>query len=134
MHVYFTQNKVAMKTLIFVVLILGLTLLACSLTPHMPTASKAAVPFPTKQLIPSPISTITKEPTNTPKPTTCTVIAAKALHLRDAPTIEGKVIAWLFSGEILTISSDPLVSAWVKVTRADGTTGFVNSNFCEVTQ
>ena len=123
-----------MKRILLALFILGLVVLACSLTPQMPTASKAAETIPTEQVFPSPISTITAKPIETPTPITCTVIAAEALHLRNAPNIEGNVIAWLFSGEILTISSDPPVGAWVKVTRADGTTGFVNSNFCEVTQ
>lgn len=125
-----------MKKITLTLFVLGLALLACSISPEMPTTGNAAEILPTKS-IPSPIPTIPikTEPAETPiTPEVCTVSAAESLHMRDAPTIKGNVIIWLFPGDQLTILPDPPVGVWVKVTTADNLTGWVNSIFCEVTQ
>jgi uncharacterized protein YgiM (DUF1202 family) len=115
--------------------ILTLLSLACSLSLTEPTANlsesvstETAIPYPI------PIPTAPK-PTGTPAPITCTVTAAESLHLRETPDIKGTVITWLKPGNQLFILTDPpAVGVWVKVTTADNLTGWVNSNFCEVTQ
>lgn len=114
-------------------LLLALVSLACSLTP---TAAQVSGAVSTPTPLPSPIAIPTApKPTATPAPITCEVIAAEALHLRDAPGINGSVIAWLLPGEILTLSPAPSVDEWVNVTISADLNGWVNSKFikCEVT-
>lgn len=115
-----TMNKIPLA-----LLVLGLAMLACSLSPEMPTAGNAAEIFPTPTITP------TGTASTTPAPTNCT-ITAEALHLRDAPNIEGKVIAFLSHGDQLTILTDPpAVGVWVNVVTADKLTGWINGGFCE---
>lgn len=106
--------------------VLALTLLACTFTPRVPTAGEASEPFPTER--PAPITSTETEAA----PITCRVTAAEALHLRNAPSTEGTVLAWLAHGEILTLSPTPPRGDWVKVTTAEGVPGWVNSKYCEV--
>lgn len=108
------------KSILPVLLILALALLACSLTPQMPTAGEAAEPFPTER-IPSP--TLETIATAMPEPITCRVTAAEALHMRDAAGIDAVVIAWLFAGEQLTLSPTPPAGVWVEVVTAEGVHG-----------
>ena len=124
-----------MKRLYLALLILALLTLACSLdTSALQGQDRPAVTTGPQTGTPHPSPTPLPFPTKPNLPITCTVSAAEALNLRDAPGMDGNVIAWLVSGEILTLSSDPPVGVWVKVTTAGNVTGWVNSNFCEVTE
>lgn len=115
-------------------LILTLASLACSFWLTEPNANLSADAYSTASMpSPTPAQTI-QQPTATSIPITCKVIATEALHLRNMPTIDGEVIAWLVHGEILILSSDPPVGVWVKVTTAEHIIGWVNSKYCEVTQ
>lgn len=123
-----------MTKITLALVVLALATLACTLTPQMePTAGEASEPFPT-QPIPSPIVTIPI--TATAAPITCRVSAAEALHVRDAPNVQGTVTAWLFAGDQLTLSPTPPAGVWVEVTTAQGVPGWVNSKYidCEVTE
>jgi uncharacterized protein YgiM (DUF1202 family) len=115
-------------------LILALASLACSFSLDKPNANLSADAYSATST-PSPTEAKTiQQPTATSIPITCKVIATEALNLRNSPTIDGKVIAWLVHGEILILSSDPRVDDWVKVTTAEHIIGWVNSKYCEVTQ
>ena len=114
-----------MKRLFFLLLIIPA--LACSSTLTKPTA-KLSADVSTETAIPSP--TITPTITATASPETCEVIA-EALHLRDAPNIEGLVTAWLIQGDQLTILSDPPSGDWRKVMTADKKIGWINSIYCK---
>lgn len=113
-----------MKRLLFLLLIIPA--LACSSTLTEPTANLSA-DVSTETAIPAPTPPIT--PTATASPGTCKVIA-EALHLRDAPNIEGLVIAWLDQGDQLTILSDPPSGDWIRVQSVNNT-GWINSQYCE---
>lgn len=105
-------------------LVLCLAILACSLEP---TAGTNAEPFPKPN--PSPAPSKGTQPTETPiTPGTCTV-TAEGLHLRDAPTVNGIVIGWLFAGDVATIESTR--GAWYEVTTSRGA-GFIHSHYCEI--
>ena len=117
-----------MKRLLFLLLIIPA--LACSSTLTEPTANlSAGVSTETAIPAPTPSNTITPDPTATASPGTCEVIA-EALHLRDAPNIEGLVIAWLDQGDQLTILSDPPSGDWIRVQSVNNT-GWINSQYCE---
>lgn len=119
-----------MKRPALAMLIIALVMLACTLME--PTAGIVAEPFPTKpNPNPSPAPPITQGPTETPiTPGTCTV-TADSLHLRDAPSIDGIVIGWLFAGDVATIESTR--GAWYQV-QTDRGAGFIHSQYCEVTR
>lgn len=121
-----------MKRYTFALFILAVVSLACVLEP---TANLSA-DVSTETAIPSPIQTNQDRPALTPTPIYCAVTAAEALHMRDAPNVKGIVIAWLSSGDQLTLLPDPPSGVWVKVTTAGNVTGWVNSIFtnCEVTK
>lgn len=106
-------------------LMLALLMLACSLSE--PTTGAAAKVFPTKPN-PSPAPSTTQGPTETPiTPGTCTV-TAESLHVRDAPSIDGTVTAWLFAGDVATIEAT--AGEWLKVITDRGA-GYVHSHYCE---
>lgn len=120
-----------MKRLLCFLLICGaLPALACSLSLTEPTANLSAG-VSTATAIPAP--TITTEPTGTASPQTCNVIA-EALHLRNAPNIEGLVLAFLNQGDQLTILPDPPSGEWYKVMTGDNLTGWINLQYCEARQ
>lgn len=112
-----------MKTIILLLLLTVCTV-GCIPLPNLPTANLSAS-LPTVTAIPAPTP-----PTATARPETCRVIA-EVLHLRNAPNIQGTVIAWLLKNDQLTILSNPPLGAWIQVTTADNQTGFVNSHYCE---
>ena len=116
-----------MKKIFCVLILLALASLACSLSLTEPTANLSAS-LATKTAIPSPAATIT--PTATANHETCKVIA-EALHLRDAPNIEGLVLSFLNQGDQVTILSDPPSGEWVKVMTGVDITGWINSLYCE---
>lgn len=119
------------RILLFVLLIGSIPALACSGTITKPTAILSdGVSMETAIAAPTPSPPITPAPTTTPSPEICEV-TADALHVRDAPTIEGIVIAWQVLGDHLTILPDPPAGDWVKVQTADAITGWVNSIYCE---
>jgi hypothetical protein len=114
-----------MNRILLALLVLALGTLACSTTFIKPTANLSADVSPTEQALPSPTITITV----TASPETCQVIA-DALHVRDAPNIDGIVIAWLRSGDQLTILPDPPSGDWIRV-QSGPITGWINSHYCE---
>ena len=123
-----------MKKILPALLIISLAMLACSLSLVEPTANlsegvstETPAPFSTQQIFPSPAPIPTS-------PITCTVTAAESLHLRETADIKGTVITWLSPGDQLTLLPDAPAGVWVKVTTVDHLSGWVNSNFCEVTQ
>ena len=116
-----------MKKIFCVLILLALASLACSLSLTEPTANLSAS-LATGTAIPSPAATIT--PTATASLDKCEV-TAEALHLRDAPNIEGLVLAYLHHGDQLTILPDPPSGEWVKVMTGVDITGWINSLYCE---
>ena len=110
----------------FLILLLILPALACSTSFTEPAANLSAG-VSTETAIPAPTPPIT--PTATASPETCKVIA-EALHLRDAPNIEGLVLVFLNQGDQLTILSDPPSGEWVKVMTGANLTGWINSIYC----
>ena len=113
-----------MKKIILALLVLWLASLACSLEP---TTGAAADVLPTKPN-PSPAPSVRTVSSETPiTPGTCTVMA-DVLHLRDAPSIEGTVTAWLFAGDVASIESTR--GAWYQVKTERGA-GYVHSKYCK---
>lgn len=113
-----------MKRPIFALWLLALVSLACSLTPtaNLSGTISTATPIPS----PAPVPTA-PEPTATPEPITCEVSASEALHLRDAPSVSGRVIAWLKPGDVATIEAT--AGAWYQVKTARGE-GYIHSHYC----
>lgn len=116
-----------------ILLLLPLLALACTLS-----SAGMIEPFPTKQLVPSPIATmlrvqITQQATRTHETHACKV-TAQSLHLRAMPGTSAQVIAYLHSGDLLTVLPDPASDNWIHVESEDHT-GWVNSKYtnCEVT-
>lgn len=114
-----------MSRVILALCILALASLACSSTITKPIAGNAAGPFPTDQPSPTPPNV-----SPTARPEVCTV-TAEALHLRDAPNIQGLVIAWLVKGDQLQLLPDPPAGDWLRVQTAGHVTGWINSIYCE---
>lgn len=109
-------------------LVLALLTLACTLTKPTANLSGTAATI-TPRPSPAPLLFSTK-PTPTPEPLTCQVIAAEALNVRSAPSIDGDVIGWLLPGDVASILSTR--GAWYQV-QSDRGAGFIHSAFCEVT-
>lgn len=118
-----------MKRPALAMLILALLMLACTLlepTANLSGTVSTATPHPS----PAPLLFPTK-PTATPERITCQVIAAEALNVRSAPSINGDVIAWLLPGDVVRILSTR--GAWYQV-QTDRGVGYVHSHYCEVTK
>lgn len=117
-----------MKKLLWLLLILPA--LACNGTFMDPIANlSAGVSTETAIAAPTPPAASIAA-AGTASPNTCIVIA-DALHLRDAPNIDGLVIAWLSKADQLTILPDPPAGDWRKVMTADNITGWINSIYCK---
>ena len=116
-----------MKKILFILLIFPA--IACSSTLTKPAAN-LSTGNSTATATYSPILSITDTAIATASSEACEVIA-DALHLRDAPSIEGLVIAWLVKGDQLTILTDLPVGDWVKVQTDDDLIGWINSNYCK---
>lgn len=118
-----------MKRPALALLMLSLAMLACSLSE--PTANlSGTVATETPHPSPAP-SLFSTKPSPSPQPITpgeCTV-TAESLHIRDAPTVDGHVIGWLFAGDVADIESTR--GAWYEVTTSRGA-GYVHSHFCEI--
>ena len=113
----------------YLLLLLIIPALACSttLTKPMPAQLNDNI-LPTEQDLPSPtIATISTTRTATPQ--ICEVIA-DALHVRDAPNVSGKVIAWLEHGDQLIILPTEPSGDWIQV-QFESLTGWINSIYCE---
>jgi len=106
-------------------LLLILPALACSSTLTKPVANLSSEPTATP--IPSP--PIVTLPTGTARPGACEVTADFS-HLRDAPNVAGKVIAWLELGDQLTILPTKPSGDWIQV-QFESSTGWINSTYCE---
>lgn len=118
------RQNVKYKPLIF----LPLLALACALSaiaaplPQDGRAALIATARPTEQ----PAS-----PTTAPRE--CQVKAnAGALNLRTCGATSCPVVIVLHEGEKLTPTKPQTVDGWLEVRTADGLTGWVNSNYCEV--
>lgn len=118
-----------MKRLLLILFILPA--LACSSTIAKPAPAPAQlidIPI-TERIAPSP-AWLEPAATATASPESCEV-SAEGLHVRDAPGLEGTVIAWLRRSDHLTILPDPPVGDWVKVQTADAIIGWIKSTYCE---
>lgn len=103
----------------FLIIVLGLAAMACSLT---------SSPSPPAGAAPVLISTITPSPTRTSAAAGC-VVTAQALNLRACRGVGCKVIGWLTRGQPLII--DQTSGGWLAVTTAGGQHGWINSAYCE---
>ncbi len=69
-------------------------------------------------------------PTPTTIPQKCIVTAQESLNLRMGPGMSYEAINWLKTGEVLAITNEPGVGAWIQVITDTHITGWINSNFC----
>lgn len=115
-----------MKKIFIALLILGLAMLACSISPQMPTTGNQVEIFPTEQIFPTPAPhpTIRPKATDTPAPNDCTV-TAQSLHVRSGAGVSYSVIGYLYAGEIVAIQTQR--GAWLDIGA-----GWVHSKYCEV--
>ena len=67
--------------------------------------------------------------TPSPTPQHCTV-TAETLNLRAGPGTSYQVKAWLFAGDLLTITQDG--GGWLQVIDPSGAAGWVNSMYCKI--
>lgn len=115
--------------LIIVILWLLLGCAPLAIVPAVTTETPATVTTETMTPLPSP----------TVSPVKCAIVTANtALNLRDAPGIHGRVIGYLYHGDVLQVvsydQSDPVfaghsLSAWWKVRTAEGVEGWSRSTF-----
>lgn len=76
-------------------------------------------------------SAATVKPTATATAQTCAIetgYASGAVNLRTCAGTMCEVIRVLTEGDRLTVNA---VGAWLKVTTADGVTGYIKSNYCK---
>lgn len=118
-----------MKRPALALLILTLAAMACTLLE--PTAAlSGTVSTETPHPSPAPLLFPTKQ-TPTPEPITCQVIAAEALNVRNSPSLDGDVIAWLLPGDVARVLSTR--GAWYEI-QSDRGAGWIHSHYCEVTR
>lgn len=92
-------------------------LLACAITE--PVAQIAAQASPTSAPTPAPSAA----------PLTCTV-TADALHVRAAPHVSARALAYLHAGDVLTVLTGSPVDNWIQIQTGD-LTGWINSTYCK---
>jgi hypothetical protein len=91
----------------------------------------------TQPSITEPTATTTRKPTQSPtatpvptEPKVILVVAARALNLRDAPNLDGRLLMTLENGDRLIQLEEPK-DDWVKVENEDGLIGYVYARYTE---
>ncbi len=104
-----------------------------------PTASITPAPFPTSDVTVIPTETPTPAPTPTstpePSPSTGTVTSAVGVYLRAEPSTSAPDLAWLQEGTQLIILPGEAEADgfnWISVRIADGTEGWVATDFITI--
>ena len=115
---------------VFFLLALMLSSLACMQSAALSSSSPTLTPTATTTRALT-VASLVPEPLTTSEPAHCKVIAQAALNLRNGAGVSFGVIAWLTPGEILTLTNQPARGAWIEVTTASNTTGWINSLYCE---
>lgn len=118
-----------MKKITSFLTVLGLIVLACTLTQPSTTPPPAA-PTHTATATGPPTPTRASTPT---RQTGCTV-TAEALHLRTAPGSNASVLQYLHAGDVLKVLPTPAPGAWLAVQTGTGAAGYVNSTFTDCEQ
>ena len=117
------KNQIKQKTwLVISIVFFAHVFVACSFEDLKNYDPYAALQQPASRSPPTP------KPTTTPQ--TCIVTAQESLNLRIGPGTSYAVINWLKTGEVLTITNEPDVDAWIQVITDTHITGWINSNFC----
>lgn len=116
-----------MNKIKFVVLVVTITILACSSQTGVKSTVTPAIasPFPTPELANTVIPNAAI-PTRTPPP--CLIVTAeKALNLRYEPSPDTAILAWLYNGE--QIIGLAYGGGWWEIITQDGRHGFVKADY-----